>query len=103
MRKAANPDRKSIPVAQTAKRWLKDPAFRAAYEAPDEEFEFIREAVKARAKAGLTQEEVAKRMQTTQAAVARLEGGSVMPSTRTLKRFAQATGHRLKISFVPER
>jgi len=26
-----------------------------------------------------------------------------LPSTRTLKRFAKATGHRLKITFEPER
>ena len=51
----------------------------------------------------LSQQEIAKRMKTTQGAVARLESGTTMPSTRTLKRFAAATGHRLKISFVPER
>lgn len=40
-------------------------------------------------------------MGTTQAVVARLERGRSMPSTRTLRRFAQATGTRLAISFVP--
>ena len=40
-------------------------------------------------------------MQTTQGAIARLENASSLPSTRTLKRFAKATGHRLKISFEP--
>ena len=51
------------------------------------------------AKAGLTQEQVAQRMNTTQTVVARLESGKTKPSTRTLERFAQATGARLKISF----
>jgi transcriptional regulator with XRE-family HTH domain len=60
------------------------------------------EIIKARAKSGLTQEELAKRMQTTQGAIARLESGTTMPSTRTLRRFAAATGHRLRISFEPE-
>lgn len=36
---------------------------------------------------------------TTQSVVARLEGGRVHLSTRTLGRIAQATGTRLKISF----
>ncbi len=43
----------------------------------------------------------ARRMGTTQAVVARLEGGKVRPSTRTLERFAAATGCKLKISLEP--
>ena len=35
----------------------------------------------------------------TQAVIARLESRRTMPSTRTLKRFADATGARLRISF----
>ena len=55
----------------------------------------------ARARAGLSQAQLAKRMKTTQSAIARLESGRAQPSTRTLQRFAAATGHRLKISFEP--
>ena len=44
---------------------------------------------------------MAERMQTTQSVVARLESGRAHPSTRTLERFAQAAGTRLKISFEP--
>ena len=40
-------------------------------------------------------------MQTTQAVIARLESGRVKRSTRTLERFAAATGLRLRISFEP--
>ena len=42
-------------------------------------------------------------MGTTQAVVARLESGRTMPSTRTLERFAKATGTRLRVSFEPEK
>jgi transcriptional regulator with XRE-family HTH domain len=52
---------------------------------------------------GLTQEQVAQRMTTTQAVIARLEGGGSKPSTRTLERYAEATGSRLKITFEAER
>ena len=38
-------------------------------------------------------------MGTTQAVIARLESGRVKPSTRTLERFATATGTRLRITF----
>ncbi len=49
----------------------------------------------------LTQEQLAERMDTTQAVIARLESGRVKPSTRTLERLAAATGMRLRISFEP--
>ena len=48
----------------------------------------------------LTQTEVAKRMATTQAAIARLESGTQSPSVRTLLNFARANGLRLEIGFV---
>jgi transcriptional regulator with XRE-family HTH domain len=49
--------------------------------------------------AGLTQEQLAKRMDTTQSVIARLESGRTRPSTQTLERLASATATRLKISF----
>jgi len=57
--------------------------------------------IEARSRAGMTQEQVARRMKTTQAVIARLEGGGSKPSTRTLERYAKATGSRLRISFEP--
>jgi transcriptional regulator with XRE-family HTH domain len=51
----------------------------------------------------MTQEQVAEAMGTTQAAIARLESGKVLPSTRTLERFAKATRTRFRISFEPDR
>jgi transcriptional regulator with XRE-family HTH domain len=80
---------------------MKDPAFRREYEALEEEFALVGALIEARSRAGLTQAQVAKRMKTTQTAVARLEGGRVKPSTRTLERYAKATGHRLRIGFEP--
>jgi transcriptional regulator with XRE-family HTH domain len=85
------------------KKWMKDPAFRKEYDALEEEFALMLAIAKARLRAGLNQAQLAKRMKTTQSTVARLESGRGMPSTRTLSRFAKATGHRLKISFEPVR
>jgi transcriptional regulator with XRE-family HTH domain len=82
-------------------RLLKDPEVRRAYDALEEEFALILEVAKARRRAGLSQAELAKRMKTTQSTIARLESGRGLPSTRTLSRYAKATGHRLKISFEP--
>ena len=95
--------KKTIPASEVIAQWRKDPAFVAAYEAQEEEFALASALIEARARADLTQEEVAQRMGTTQAAVARLEGGGTRPSTRTLERYAKATGHRLRIALVPEK
>ena len=94
--------RKMIPVDEAIARWRKDPAYMKEYDALEQEFALVSQVIKARADAGLTQEQLAKRMNTSQAVVARLESGRALPSMRTLTRFAQATGHRLKISFEPD-
>ena len=88
-------------ISDLHKEWMRDPEYQAAYDALDEEFTIAAALIDARAQAGLTQEELAKRMQTTQSVIARLEGGHVMPTTRTLEKIARATGSRLKISFEP--
>jgi hypothetical protein len=44
--------------------WMKDPKFKAEYDALEEEFSIFDALVEARQKAGLTQEEVARRMGT---------------------------------------
>lgn len=53
-----------------------------------------------RARAGLTQAEVAARMKTTQTAIARLESGRQSPTMQTLHSFARANGFCLEIGFV---
>lgn len=90
---------KRLLVADAAIEWRKDPAFVEAYDALEEEFALAEALIRARAAAAMTQEDVARAMGTTQAAIARLEGGRSMPSTRTLQRFAEATGTKLRIRF----
>jgi transcriptional regulator with XRE-family HTH domain len=83
------------------KKWLKDAEYAKEYDALEGEFSLAAAVTQARSRAGLSQSELARRMKTTQSTVARLESGRGLPSTRTLDRFAKATGHRLKISFEP--
>jgi ribosome-binding protein aMBF1 (putative translation factor) len=93
--------KKMIPVEHIFAEWRKDANYRKAYAALEDEFALAAAMIKARAGAGLTQEQLAHRMHTTQAVIARLESGRVKPSTRTLERLAAATGTKLKISFEP--
>jgi transcriptional regulator with XRE-family HTH domain len=86
-----------IPVQETFERLRNEPAFMAEYDALEEEFALASQLIGARARAGLTQEELAERMNTSQSAIARLESGRSRPSTRTLERLAAATGSRLRI------
>ena len=105
MNRNAGTSRKArlMPADEVFAKARRDPTYRAAYDALDDEFSLVAALIKSRLDAGLTQTEVAKRMNTTQAVIARLEGGGRQPSTRTLRRFARATGHRLKIGFEPDR
>jgi transcriptional regulator with XRE-family HTH domain len=88
-------------ITDLHKKWLKEPKYRDAYEALEEEFSLASALVDARKRSGLTQEELAKKMGTTQPVVARLESGRTLPSLRTLKRLATAAGSRLVITFEP--
>lgn len=81
--------------------WLKRPGYKIAYDEFADEFALASAMIKARATAGLTQQQLAERMHTTQTAIARLESGKVKPSTRTLEKLAAATGMRLRIIFEP--
>ncbi len=73
---------------------LANPAVKAEFDALADEFDMAHELVAARARAGLTQADVAARMGTSQSVIARLEGGKRQPSMRTVQRYAQAIGCR---------
>jgi ribosome-binding protein aMBF1 (putative translation factor) len=86
------------------KKWLKErPGYAKAVADLDEEFQLAHLVIGARARAGLTQEQLAARMKTTRTVISRLESGRMKPSTRTLERLAKATGHKLKITLEPAR
>ena len=83
------------------KEWMKDPEYRAEYEASQPAFDLMMALIRARSESGLAQQEVAERMGTTQSAIARLEGWTANPSVNTLRKYAEATGTRLRICFEP--
>ncbi len=89
-------------ISEMHKKWMKEPKYRKAYNALEEEFALASAVMEVRNRAGLTQAELARKMGTTQPVVARLESGRSRPSMRTLERLAEATGSRLLISFEPQ-
>jgi transcriptional regulator with XRE-family HTH domain len=86
-------------ISDLHKKWMKDPEYRKEFDALEEEFAVASAMIAARTRAGLTQDELAERMKTTQSTIARLESGKSMPSGKTMKKFAEATGSRLRIVF----
>lgn len=87
----------TIPFEAVATEMLKNPAVRAEYDRLAPEFEISAELIRARLRAGLSQAELAARMGTSQSAIARLESGQTLPSTKTLLRFAQATKSKVEV------
>ena len=78
--------------------------FAEAYGALALEYQLTNQMLKARSRAGLTQDAVAERMGTTKSAVSRLESaGKHAPSLATLKRYAEAVGCELQVKLVPQK
>jgi ribosome-binding protein aMBF1 (putative translation factor) len=93
--------RARIPISRVRRRWMKEPGFKAGYDALEDEFALASMLIDARVKAKLSQHELARRMATSQSTIARLESGAGRPSLSTIARFAKATGMRVKLSLEP--
>ena len=91
-------------VKEHLKEKIKDSEFQAAWRGLDEEFEILEGVIKAREKAGLTQEELAKRIGTKQPALSRLErGGFSRATVETLRKIADALNARLVVKLEPKK
>ena len=81
--------------AYVAEQRAKSPAFATAFD----QLELAQRLRDLREEHGLTQAELAKRAQTTQPVIARMESGRVVPRLDLLKKVAVAMGLALKIDF----
>lgn len=86
-------------------RASKRKGFAEAYESLELEYQIASQMLKARSRAGLTQDAVAERMGTTKSAISRLEsaGKKHAPSITTLQRYARAVGCDLQVKLVPQK
>jgi hypothetical protein len=72
-------------IRELHEQWMTNPEYRTEYERLAPEFELAQALIEARTSAGLTQEELADRMKTTQSAIAIWkESGKRFSSTNTL-------------------
>ncbi len=96
---------KYAPVLHDHETFLKKastkPGFTEAYEALALDYSVVDQLLKARTRAGLTQDVVAERMGTTKSAVSRLESARRhAPSLSTLRRYAKAVGYEVQVKLV---
>lgn len=78
---------------------LKDPDFKKLYEESQPEFEIAKAIIRARIDKKITQKELAKRMNTTQSVISRVEQAKTSPSISFLKRLAAALNTSLSVQF----
>lgn len=102
------PETKFEPVGHDHKAFIekasKRTGFVDAYDALALEYQLADQMLKARSRAGLTQDAVAERMGTIKSAVSRLESATKhAPSIATLKRYADAVGCELEVRLVPQK
>lgn len=82
------------------KRKQQDPEFWKDY---DEKFETFKLGVllkQARKEAGMTQDQIAKELQTTKSVISRMENHATDIRLSTLEKFAKALGRRIEVSLV---
>lgn len=92
---------------QFKKKLLKKKSVKRAYDDLEAEYNLKRELIRARIKAGMTQENVAEAMNTTKSSISRLEAlhasGSPSPSIRTLEKYADAVDCKIIIRVVAKK
>lgn len=85
------------------KRQMKDPAFAARFEAAGEAWDVSIQLAALRQQAGLSQKELARRLNTSQQHISRLESpGYEGHSLANLRRVASVLNARVRVSFESE-
>lgn len=85
---------------ETLNEQLRDPEFKAEWDALEPERQIMRAIIEGREERDLTQKQLAEATGITQADISRFENGTGNPSLRTLKRLADGLGMSLKVEFI---
>ena len=78
---------------------LKDPEVRKALKETELEYQIARALIKARLDRGYTQTQLAKKLNTKQSVVSRVENAKTTPSISFLKRLARVLNVSLQVQF----
>jgi len=80
---------------------LKDPEYKAEYDALEPEFAIIHAMIEARKSSGMTQKQLSEKTGIAQGDISKIEIGEANPTLNTLKRLASGMDMKLKLEFVP--
>jgi predicted transcriptional regulator len=84
------------------KQLMKNPEFVKEYNALEPEYKLAANLIRLRLAKGLTQEDLARMLNTKQESIARLENGGSLPSLSTMKKLAEALDAELEINLRPK-
>lgn len=79
---------------------MKDPNFKKVWDEGEADYQLGRQIIQARIDKKISQSDLAKRANTTQAVISRIESMNVSPTLQMASRIAKALGKSLRISFV---
>ena len=91
---------KKYTFRQHLKESLKNTEFKKAWEESETEYQISRALIAARLNRKISQRELARRANTTQAVISRLESMSANPSVGLIQKIASALDLKLKIQLV---
>lgn len=91
---------KTYTFRQDLKNRLKDPVFKKAWEESESEYQISRALISARLGKKISQRELARKADTTQAVISRLESMSANPSVGLMQKVASALDMKLKIQLL---
>lgn len=89
---------KFVTQEELDRRLMKKPGFKKAYDDLELEFAIIGALIDARAKHGMTQEKLAKKIGTKQSAIARLESGRSNPTFAFIQKLSEALDLKLTVT-----
>lgn len=89
-------------VQRLKARILTDPKARAAYEAFQPELELLDVMLEMRQAAGLSQSELAERMNKNKGNLSRMEKPGANPTWSSIQNYAEACGFQLEVGFTPK-
>lgn len=89
---------KKLPTfRQDLKERLKDPEFRKAWKESEPEYLLACQIIEKRLKKKMSQRDLAKKANTTQAVICRIESMNANPSIELLKKISQGLGSHLNV------
>jgi len=95
-----NKTKKAVDFQKYLAKKLKDPKFRNYYNEYGKKLEIAYLVLQLRKQKKISQAELAKKLDTTQSNIARMEAGKQNLTTDTLQKIASVFNRKLKIDFV---